>query len=132
MGPEAKTPSVRAHELWKSTCFEAFLRSESGERYWEINLAPDGRWNVYSFDRYRDPQPPREASQWELIQFECRPGLLRGTLELPNGMILNPLRFGLTAVLETDDLSYWALTHSGAEPDFHDARSWIGRISSAL
>ena len=127
VGPEAKSPSVRAHELWKTTCFEAFLSAGTGEGYWEINLSPDGRWNVYSFDRYRDPQPPREASGWKLTQFKCEAGLLRATLELPKGSHLTLKKHGLTAVLETSsgDLSYWALSHAGAAPDFHDTRSWI-------
>ncbi len=132
MGLKTQTPSARAHELWKTTCFEAFLSGRDGESYHEINLAPDGRWNVYFFDRYRNPQPPREAMGWRLTQFECAPGLLRATLELPEAVLSSPTRFGLTAVLETQNprgapsLSYWALVHAGDQPDFHDARSWTG------
>ena len=40
----APAPSRRADELWRHTCFEAFLRPEDGpehgEAYFELNLAP--------------------------------------------------------------------------------------------
>src|SRR4051812_47799940 len=50
----------RADELWKTTCFEAFWAVPGQRGYWEVNFSPSKRaWNVYFFDDYRDPQPPR-------------------------------------------------------------------------
>ena len=43
----------RRDDLWTTTCFEAFLAAPGGQRYWEVNLAPNGDWAVYRFDRYR-------------------------------------------------------------------------------
>ena len=37
---------------------------------------------------------------------------------------------GLSAVIETDDgrLSYWALAHPRAQPDFHHPVGWTARV----
>ena len=34
----------RADELWKTTCFELFLRPGGGASYCEFNLSPSERW----------------------------------------------------------------------------------------
>lgn len=41
-------------ELWRHTCFEAFLRVDGEESYLEYNVAPSGHWNAYRFEGYRD------------------------------------------------------------------------------
>jgi len=46
--PETAEPE-RADELWKATCFEAFLRALGGEAYREWNFAPSGQWAAYDF-----------------------------------------------------------------------------------
>jgi len=43
----------RAHELWKDTCFEWFLKTNSKTQYWEFNIAPTGQWNFYELSDYR-------------------------------------------------------------------------------
>src|SRR5262249_7398791 len=45
--------SVRAHELWHHTCFEAFVGTSSGAAYYEFNFAPSTQWAAYEFDGYR-------------------------------------------------------------------------------
>ena len=49
--PEA-TARVRTDELWRTTCFEAFVRTDGG--YVEYNLSPSGAWAAYRFDGYRE------------------------------------------------------------------------------
>lgn len=56
--PQACAQVQRRDELWQSTCFEAFFAEPGQERYWEINLAPNGHWNVYRLDRYRQGLRP--------------------------------------------------------------------------
>jgi len=34
-------------------CFECFIGQKTAAEYWEVNLAPNGDWNVYHFDGYR-------------------------------------------------------------------------------
>ena len=50
----AKADPVRTDELWKRTCFEAFVLPESGEAYVEFNFAPSTQWAAYRFDGYRE------------------------------------------------------------------------------
>ena len=47
------TERTRCDNLWKSTCFEMFWAEEGRKNYWELNLAPNGAWNVYAFPDYR-------------------------------------------------------------------------------
>lgn len=50
----------RADELWRTTCFELFLRRPGEDAYLEFNFAPSGQWAAYGFNAYRvrgvDPQ----------------------------------------------------------------------------
>jgi hypothetical protein len=130
-GPATEAIGVRAHELWRSTCFEAFIQSTNPNTasYLEINVSPRGDWNVYSFDGYRNPHPPRESTDWQLSQFSCGSGRLRAVLQGPSSAF-TATRVGLTAVIETTDrnISYWALKHPGTQADFHDPRSFVAQL----
>jgi hypothetical protein len=114
-GPE------RADELWRRTCFEAFVRPGSGDPYREFNLAPSGRWAAYAFDGYRTGMRDAEDVLPPGIELTPTPqGLcLSATLSgLPPDV---PLRLGLAAVIEEAGgrISYWALAHPPGRPDFH-------------
>jgi len=52
--------SPEADDLWRHTCFEAFLRVGEEEGYLEYNVAPSGDWKAYSFLGYREG---REAAK---------------------------------------------------------------------
>jgi hypothetical protein len=45
--------SSRADELWRHTCFEAFIRGTQADSYYEFNFAPSNQWAAYRFDSYR-------------------------------------------------------------------------------
>src|SRR5438045_24619 len=45
-------PPRRADDLWRTTCFEAFLGTGDGG-YYELNFSPSTEWAVYRFDGYR-------------------------------------------------------------------------------
>src|ERR1700686_4473421 len=45
--------AARTEELWRHTCFEAFVRASSGADYYEFNFAPSTRWAAYRFNSYR-------------------------------------------------------------------------------
>src|SRR5258708_24232406 len=53
----APGPPRAGHELWRHTCFEAFVGVAGAAGYHELNLAPSGEWTVYAFDRYCDGGP---------------------------------------------------------------------------
>jgi len=45
--------ATRTDELWRHTCFEAFICDAPGPAYHEFNFAPSTQWAAYWFDRYR-------------------------------------------------------------------------------
>lgn len=115
----APAAPARADELWKHTCFEAFIAAAAG--YYEFNFSPSGRWAFYRFDSYRagmrnaEMAPPRIALSAGADELE-----LRVTFAPPADALG---RLALTAVIEAADggKSYWALKHPPGQPDFHHA-----------
>src|SRR5258708_38978411 len=120
-----------ATELWRHTCFEAFIAVEGQAGYHEFNFAPSGEWTVYAFRSYRDGGTDADMTM--------RPDIVvRSTssrLELDAVVRLDSLsaihvdaslRIGVSAVIEASDgLSYWALRHPADRPDFHDADGFV-------
>lgn len=119
--PEPRAPG-RADDLWRHTCFEAFVQSHDG--YVEFNLSPTGQWASYRFDgprmgmrnaaqRATPPQMHRTVDQ----------ASLDARLELPDDV----RRLGLSAVIEATDgsFSWWALAHPSDKPDFHHPDSFV-------
>ncbi len=121
----AAAPAVRADDLWRHTCFEAFVRTADGYR--EFNLSPSGRWAAYRFAGYRTGMAPA-AETAEVIGFRTRPGLveLEARIQTPP----DQEALGFSAVIETDDktLTYWALAHPSAKPDFHHPDSFVSDL----
>ena len=112
----------RADELWRTTCFELFLKPLGGEAYCELNLSPSERWNAYDFDGYRDGMRERPFPH----EPECtmRQGSTFAIFDaaLPlGGLPQGDCAVGLCAVIEEAGgaLSYWALAHPEGKPDFH-------------
>ena len=119
--PESRSPR-RADNLWRHTCFEAFVMEGEGPEYREFNFSPSGEWAVYAFRGYRNGGG---------LENELSPGIVvHKTMDrlelaaeisqdlLPHG---RPLRLGLSAIVEDVGgiLSYWALRHPPGKPDFH-------------
>lgn len=110
----------RKDELWKTTCFEAFLGFADGS-YAEYNFAPAGDWAAYRFAAYREGMENLDVAAPE-ISAEGDDYMLLVTAKIakPDAPIA---RLGLTAVIEDWDgeKSYWALRHAPEKPDFHHA-----------
>lgn len=126
--PPPRVPGP-ADGLWQHTCLEAFVARAGEPAYQEFNFSPSGKWAAYRFSAERVRDLPAEAAAPD-----CAPELV--FLEQPQSLDLQawlprealppaatgaPLMLGLSAVLETRDgqLSYWALYHPAARPDFH-------------
>ena len=126
--PEADEPS-RKDELWKATCFEAFLRPLAQDRYTEWNFAPSGDWAAYDFTSYRDGMAKAEVGQPPYIRMEDNLTwwTLGATIAIPADV---NWELGLAAVLEEKDgtKSYWALAHPSDKPDFHDPGCFAARL----
>jgi len=116
----------RTDELWRLTCFEAFIRAPQSAPYYELNFSPSTEWAAYRFSSYRDGMivargigPPRIQVTSNSATFELQAALELGQLvDLPSDA---PWRLGLSAVIEETGghRSYWALEHPPGKADFH-------------
>ncbi len=125
--PDARPPE-RTDGLWRSTCFEAFLRAPPDEAYYELNFAPSTQWAAYRFSGYRTGMTA--AKEIAAPHIETRSDaagyVLEAALELawaPHLPADATWRLGLSAVLGEAGgrLSHWALAHPPGRPDFHAA-----------
>ena len=148
----------RRDELWKRTCFEAFLQVEGQASYLEFNLSTTG-WNCYHFNDYREgieeariaeprietarhvnpPAPGTRAHLTDLDTLDAYQApflMLQAHIDLKQRAELwmgEPWRLGLSAVIEENSgrKSYWALKHSDGPPDFHRADCFTFELPAA-
>ena len=52
-----------ADELWKHTCFEAFIQPVGSRGYYEFNFSPTRQWAVYRFASYREGMTPMHLAK---------------------------------------------------------------------
>jgi len=116
--PPSAAPG-RTDELWKHTCFEAFIQPTPGDGYLEFNFAPSTQWAAYAFTGYRQGMSPADIPP-PTIQTRATDTTLELAVTL-RGLPPGPCRLALTAVIETISgaKSYWALAHPPGKPDFH-------------
>jgi len=118
----------RRDELWRRTCFEAFLNVPGRPDYYEFNFAPSTEWAAYVFDGYRtgmrDAAVDPPLIQPNLFGDE---GEVRVAFTLPQPLRDAPLRLGLAAVILAVDgtRSYWALAHPPGKADFHHPDGFV-------
>jgi hypothetical protein len=126
--------STRADELWRHTCFEAFVGSSQSVAYYEFNFAPSTQWAAYRFSNYRANLCVATEINAPQITVRSNPEryVLRASVEL--GQLLfsrcSTLRVGLSAVIEetSGHRSYWALAHPPGKADFHHSDSFALEI----
>lgn len=123
----APQPPAAVDGLWRQTCCEMFVTRSGDAGYREFNFAPSGQWAGYAFAGYRERiawQPPAPR-----IAVESGAGLLRLHASLAQEALPESgvLRLGLAVVVEAADgaLSYWALRHPAAQPDFHHRDGFV-------
>lgn len=126
----------RADDLWKHTCFEAFVKEAGAAAYFELNFAPSRQWAVYRFDDYRKGMSSPRLEAPPEIAVRCTKARLEVDAAVNvRGLIVRPamrsLEIGLSAVVEDEDnrLSYWALKHAADKPDFHSTAAFALHLS---
>jgi hypothetical protein len=123
--------AARTDELWRYTCFEAFVRPSPSPAYYEFNFSPSTQWAAYRFDNYRSGM--RVATEIGAPRIEVRSSAasysLQAAVELDR--LSPPWRLGLSAVLEETNgrKSYWALVHPPGKADFHHADCFALELS---
>jgi hypothetical protein len=133
------TTPMRADELWRHTCFEAFLQTSSSTAYYEFNFAPSGQWAAYRFSGYRHGMVIADVLSAPKIETVSNSAWyeLKVLLELnglSNSESNSSWRLGLSTVIEESagHTSYWALEHPPGKPDFHRADCFTSEIAAAL
>lgn len=131
--PPAAMQPLRQDQLWEDTCFEFFLGVQAAPAYWEFNLSPSGHWNVYRFTGYR--QGMVEEMGFESLPFVVQQQANTLTLDLsldlqPLVSADQPLEMSITSVIKhlNDEMSYWAIAHTGPEADFHRRDSFVLKL----
>lgn len=135
--PAPQTPSA-ADGLWMHTCFEAFIAVPDEPAYREFNFSPSGQWAIYAFTAYRDRDPSWTSPLTPTLELAHAEGELSLRVHLPRAALPPHSRTGLleislSAVMEESDgsLSYWALRHPAARPDFHHRDGYALRLALA-
>jgi hypothetical protein len=126
------TSPGHADELWRHTCFEAFIGGQASRAYCEFNFSPSSQWAIYRFSGYRagmapldyatDPRVAASITDDRIALEACVP--LEALLALPGD---GTLRLGLAAVVEATagQVSCWALAHPSDQPDFHHPAGFV-------
>jgi hypothetical protein len=130
--------ATRADELWRHTCFEAFVGTSSGATYYEFNFAPSTQWAAYRFSSYRsgicvatEINSPRIEVQSVPERYTLKASLdLDRLSSLPRDAMW---RLGLSALIEETSgrKSHWALAHPAGKADFHHSDCFAHEFSPA-
>lgn len=115
---------TRTDGLWRTTCFEAFLKNKGAQPYLEYNFSPSSAWAAYAFDNYRAGMRPLAiAVDPEIMISEggTRYYHLSAEFDVVASLPESPHLLNLAAVVEeaSGHKSYWALAHPPGAPDFH-------------
>lgn len=123
-----------ADDLWRHTCFEAFVGRAQAAAYHEFNFSPAGDWAAYAFSGPRQRASADQLPLTPRLQWQRGDDTLTLTVELPRQALPaadhTDLLLGLSAVIEARDgqLSCWALAHPAPQPDFHHRAGWTARL----
>ena len=134
--PASVSDPQRQYDLWEHTCCEFLMGIKNQPEYWEFNLSPSGNWNVFHFSNYRHnlvEEAKLAALPFSVLQQD---NFLNLSLTVDLNKLVSEkkdLELGITMVIEDEQhqLSYWALKHPAAEPDFHHRDSFDINLSES-
>ena len=120
----------RRDELWKSTCFEFFIKEKNNKSYSEINVSPDYYYNVYSFNDYRTGMKQENSLSLKNIEKikKDKKFILHFIIESEIPFKTDSLFVNISSVIQYSNgkTEYWALKHPKQRADFHDFDCFIG------
>lgn len=129
--PLPRSPRV-VHGLWQHTCCECFIALDGQPGYHEFDFAPSGEWAAYAFAKYRDGAPLADEGLSPRIAVRRAAERIEVDASIPLERLSDMHRRGrlalaLSVVVEHEDgvLSYWALAHPAAKPDFHHRDAFV-------
>ncbi|GAA0279122.1 DOMON-like domain-containing protein [Alteraurantiacibacter aestuarii] len=130
------TGRQRRDELWRTTCFELFVKPTNGQAYAEFNFAPSEAWAAYDFTSWREGASERAISHDPVITPRAGRDLLIMDVAIPLSDLPGPASLrpdiSMTAVIEEEGghISYWAMAHGDpGKPDFHDPACFAAKLA---
>lgn len=124
-------------ELWRHTCFEAFLGTPGSRAYHEFNFSPSGDWAVFAFSSWRQRMADCSHALQPTVSFRSTPAELCMRVDTPLPPAVGGSQagapLGLSAVIAHADgrRCYWALAHPCDDPDFHARTGWLATLPPA-
>jgi hypothetical protein len=131
--PPAVESPERKFALWEATCLEFFLAIVGHADYWEFNLAPNGNWQVFHLNDYREGLKDEAAINYLPFAVQQDAQGLQLDLSIDLTCLFPPdtkLEMSITAVVQaaTDEYSYWAIQHGGGNADFHRRADFVIKL----
>lgn len=124
--------NLRRHNLWETTCFEAFISQKGSKEYWEVNLSSDGDWNIYHFNRYReDMKEEIKINSIKPVSTFTDEDIFLLKVSIPINSLFdlrkNSIECSLCSVIQHKDgeILYYSTHHAGEKPDFHLRDSFV-------
>lgn len=126
--PNARSAG-RCHELWRHTCFELFFGIQGDPAYWEVNLSPNGCWNLYHFTDYRVGMREESSVGQPVCRVVEDDELFSLSCSIDCKTLIDDssaLELAVCSVIQDHggSISYWAINHRGPAPDFHTRASF--------
>lgn len=119
--------------LWVDNCLEYFFTLDDSTAYVEMNFAPQGSFNLYRFDDYRNPDIPTKTAGIAFTQNFTRQAqklddyhVRHVGIKLDGVYDITPKQYNLSVILYDNSSHtpiYFAITHA-CKPDFHDKEYW--------
>ena len=126
---EQPSKQQRANELWKATCFELFIAPKEELNYWELNISPSTKWNLYAFDNYKEHMREEKNISIPNIKITQKEDTYLISCELNLGMEgFSPEQsnFNLTVILldKNHVRHFYSINRKDGIVDFHNRDYW--------
>jgi hypothetical protein len=123
----------RADGLWRTTCFEMFVKPKDGTSYVEFNLSPSECWNIYAFDSPRKGMRELPMNREPDCTMRLGSSFAIFDAAIPAD-IIPPVEchYAMTCVIEEQGgtKSFWAFCHADDAPDFHEPACFTGELAA--
>jgi hypothetical protein len=132
--PDAIDMPGRKFALWEATCLEFFVAIVGRADYWEFNLAPNGNWQVFHLNDYREGLKDEAAINYLPFGVKRDEQELQLDLSIDLTCLFPPdtkLEMAVTAVIQassSEEYSYWSLQHGGEMADFHRRADFVIKL----
>ena len=109
----------KGFELWKKTCLECFFFDEKSDQYFEVNVSPEGKYDLMSFKSYRQKTNKEAPIQVSDLTIKKSQSLITVSFHLKTEFS-SLYSISPTVILDTPaEQLFFAQKHIKTRPDFH-------------